>query len=85
MTSMTTKDLVAEATRHIETISADEAVKRVINIPSKTFGKPTHFLGQAFLAEVETQAGRKGHSLYRALALGQFKTTNQGLAVPLCI
>jgi DNA helicase-2/ATP-dependent DNA helicase PcrA len=61
--------------------AADEAVKRVINIPSKTFGKPTHFLGQAFLAEVETQAGRKSHSLYRALALGQFKTTNQGLAV----
>ena len=30
---------------------------------------------------METQAGRKGHSLYRALALGQFKTTNQGLAV----
>ena len=29
MTSMTTKDLVAEATRHIETISADEAVKRI--------------------------------------------------------
>ena len=62
-------------------LAADEAVKRVINIPSKTFGKPTHFLGQAFIAEVETQAARKGHSLYRALALGQFKTTNQGLAV----
>jgi len=64
-----------------DTAAADEAVKRVINIPSSAFGKPTHFLGQAFLAEVETQAGRKGHSLYRALALGQFKTTNQGLAV----
>ena len=64
-----------------DTPAADEAVKRVINIPSSSFGKPTHFLGQAFIAEVETQAGRKGHSLYRALALGQFKTTNQGLAV----
>jgi len=64
-----------------DTAAADEAVKRVINIPSSSFGKPTHFLGQAFIAEVETQAGRKGHSLYRALALGQFKTTNQGLAV----
>jgi len=61
--------------------AADEAVKRVINIPSKGFGKPTHFLGQAFIAEVETQAARKSHSLYKALALGQFKTTNQGLAV----
>ena len=64
-----------------DSAAADEAVKRVLNIPSKGFGKPTHFLGHAFVAEVETQAGRRGHSLYRALALGQFKTTAQGLAV----
>ena len=77
------RDLVAFLQLSVERDSpaADEAVKRVLNVPSKTFGKPTHFLGQAFIAEVETQAGRKGHSLYRTLALGQFKTTNQGLAV----
>jgi len=77
------RDLIAFLQLSVERDSpaADEAVKRVINIPSKTFGKPTHFLGQAFIAEVETQAARKGHSLYKALALGQFKTTNQGLAV----
>ncbi len=77
------RDLIAFLQLSVERDSpaADEAVKRVINIPSKTFGKPTHFLGQAFVAEVEMQAARKGHSLYKALALGQFKTTNQGLAV----
>ncbi len=61
--------------------AADEAVKRILNVPSLTFGKPTHFLGHAFIAELETQAARKGYSLYRMLAVGQFKTTNQGLAV----
>jgi DNA helicase-2/ATP-dependent DNA helicase PcrA len=59
--------------------AADEAVKRVINIPSKKFGKPTHFLGGAFVAHVETQAARDGVSLYRKLQTGQFKTA-QGLA-----
>lgn len=60
--------------------SADDAVKRILNIPSKQFGKPTHFLGHAFIAEAETQAARKGVSLYRLLQIGQFKTA-QGLAV----
>ena len=77
------RDLVAFLQLSVERDSpaADEAVKRVLNIPSASFGKPTHFLGQAFIAELETQAARKGHSLYKMLALGQFKTTNQGLAV----
>ena len=77
------RDLVAFLQLSVERDSpaADEAVKRVLNIPSAAFGKPTHFLGQAFVAELETQAARKGHSLYKMLALGQFKTTNQGLAV----
>jgi DNA helicase-2/ATP-dependent DNA helicase PcrA len=60
--------------------AADDAVKRVLNVPSKKFGKPTHFLGHAFAAQVETQAAAKGISMYRMLALGQFKTA-QGLAV----
>ena len=60
--------------------AADEAVKRVLNIPSKSFGKPTHFLGGAFVASVETAAASKKVSLYKALTDGQYKTT-QGLAV----
>ena len=36
MTSMTTKDLVAEASKHIETISADDAVK-LIGKPDTVF------------------------------------------------
>ena len=59
---------------------ADEAVRRVLNIPSLKFGKPTHFLGHAFIAEVETQAGRRGCSFYKILQTGMFKTS-QGLAV----
>ena len=84
MTSMT------ESSKHspVETaavvahgrIDVDEAVKRVLNVPSKKFGKPTHVLGGAFVAEVETQAARRGWSLYKALANGQFRTA-QGLAV----
>ncbi len=61
--------------------AADEAVKRVLNVPSKKFGRPTHFLGHAFAAQVETQAARKGVSMYKILQVGQFKTTAQGLAV----
>ncbi|MBV9851306.1 MAG: UvrD-helicase domain-containing protein [Armatimonadetes bacterium] len=60
--------------------AADEAVRRVLNVPSRKFGKPTHFLGHAFVAEVETQAARQGCSLYKILQAGQFKTS-QGLAV----
>ncbi len=77
------RDLVAFLQLSVERDgpSADEAVKRVLNIPSKNFGKPTHFLGGTFIAELETQAAKKGFSLYRMLAAGQFRTTNQGLAV----
>jgi len=59
---------------------ANEAVKRIINVPSTKFGKPTHYLGGTFMASLETQAAKKGVSLYRMLATGQFKTW-QGLAV----
>lgn len=76
------RDLVAFLQLSVERDSpaADEAVKRVLNVPSHTFGKPTHFLGGAFVAQVEAQAARTGTSLYKALASGQFKTW-QGLAV----
>ncbi|HEY3330102.1 MAG TPA: ATP-dependent helicase [Capsulimonadaceae bacterium] len=60
--------------------AADEACKRVLNVASKTFGKPTHFLGGAFINGVATQAARKKVSFYRALLDAQF-TTAQGLAV----
>lgn len=76
------KDLIAFLQLSVERDSpaADEAVKRILNVPSKTFGKPTHFLGGAFISQLETQAARQGCSLYKILATGQFKTW-QGLAV----
>ena len=75
------RDLVAFLQLSVErdSPSADEAVKRVLNVPSKSFGKPTHFLGGAFIAALETQAALKSQSLYKTLATGQFKTW-QGLA-----
>jgi len=75
------RDLVAFVLLSVERDSpaADEAVRRVLNVPSKTFGKPTHFLGGAFIAQLETQAALKNQSLYKTLATGQFKTW-QGLA-----
>jgi DNA helicase-2/ATP-dependent DNA helicase PcrA len=60
--------------------AAAAAAKRVLNVASKKFGKPTHFLGGAFNAMVELEAARKGISFYKALTTGQFKTA-QGLAV----
>lgn len=75
------KDLCAflQLTVERDSPAADEAVKRILNVPSLSFGKPTHFLGGAFVSQLETLSARHGHSLYRALALGQFKTF-QGLA-----
>ena len=76
------RDLVAFLHLSIERDSAhaDEACKRILNVPSRGFGKPTHFLGGSFIAGVESQAALKGISFYRALMTGQFKTT-QGIAV----
>ena len=76
------RDLIAFLQLSVERDSevANEAVKRIINVPSKKFGKPTHYLGGTFMSSLETQAAKKGVSLYRTLATGQFKTW-QGLAV----
>ncbi len=60
--------------------AAAEAAKRILNVPSKKFGKPTHYLGGAFCAQVELEAQRKGISFYKALLTGQFKTAH-GLAI----
>ena len=60
--------------------AADEAVKRILNVPTRAFGKPTHYLGAGFIAEITTQAARNKCSLYKTLASGQFKTW-QGIAV----
>jgi DNA helicase-2/ATP-dependent DNA helicase PcrA len=59
---------------------ATEAAKRILNVASKKFGKPTHFLGGAFIAQVENEAARKGISFYKALMSGQYKTA-QGVAI----
>ena len=76
------RDLIAFLHLSIERDSeaANEAVRRIINVPSKKFGKPTHYLGGSFLAALETNAAKKGQSLYKVLQTGQFKTW-QGLAV----
>jgi DNA helicase-2/ATP-dependent DNA helicase PcrA len=63
-----------------ESRAAAEAAKRILNVPSKKFGKPTHYLGGAFSAQVEIEAAHKRISFYKALTTGQFKTA-QGLAV----
>ncbi len=79
------RDLLAflQLTVERDSPAADDAVRRVLNVPSRAFGKPTHFLGGAFVAQVETQAAREKVSLYKMLAIGQWKTW-QGLAVTDC-
>jgi len=55
----------------------DEALERVINIPTGWFikhtGKSTHFLGQAFLRDLRATAARHGCSMWKALSLGNWK------------
>lgn len=60
--------------------AGDEAAKRVLNIGSKKWGKPTRFLGRSFITKVEEVAQKQGHSFYEALRRGSF-TTQQDLAV----
>jgi DNA helicase II / ATP-dependent DNA helicase PcrA len=60
--------------------AGDEAAKRVLNIGSKKFGKPTRFLGAAFIKQVEEQAAKNKCSFYEALRSGSFKTA-QDLAI----
>jgi len=76
------KDLIAFLQLSVERDgpAADEAVKRIINVPSKYYGKPTHFLGGQFVGQLETQAARAGCSIYRLLVTAQFKT-QQSIAV----
>jgi DNA helicase-2/ATP-dependent DNA helicase PcrA len=60
--------------------SADAACKLIVNIPSKKYGKPTHFLGHAFINSICATAEEKGVSFYRALKQAR-TTTAQGLAI----
>lgn len=60
--------------------AGDEAAKRVLNIGSRRWGKPTRFLGKGFITLVEAQAAKLGCSFYEALRRGSYKT-NQDLAV----
>lgn len=53
--------------------AGDEALKRVINIASTWYPKNTHFLGKAFINELETLAHRRKCSMYEALELGAWK------------
>ena len=54
--------------------AGDEAAKRVLNIGSGKWEKPTRFLGAAFVAQVEELAAKLGCSFYEALRRGAFKT-----------
>jgi DNA helicase-2/ATP-dependent DNA helicase PcrA len=60
--------------------AGDEAAKRILNIGSKKWGRPTRFLGKAFITQVEEQATKLGCSFYEALRRGSFKTA-QDLAI----
>jgi DNA helicase-2/ATP-dependent DNA helicase PcrA len=76
------KDLLAYLQLSVDPYSpaGDEAAKRVLNIGSKRWGKPTRFLGKAFVTQVEALAAKNGVSFYEALKRGSFKTA-QDLAV----
>jgi Superfamily I DNA and RNA helicases len=76
------KDLLAylQLTVDPHSPAGDEAAKRVLNIGSKRFGKPTRFLGKSFITQVEAAAAKAGCSFYEALRRGSFKTA-QDLAV----
>ena len=60
--------------------AGDEAAKRVLNIGSKKWGKPTRFLGRAFIEAVQKQAEKLECSFYDALRRGSYKT-QQDIAV----
>lgn len=60
--------------------AGDEAAKRILNIGSKKWGKPTRFLGRSFITQVEEAAEKGGVSFYEALRRGSYKTA-QDLAV----
>lgn len=76
------KDLLAFLQLSVDPYSpaGDEAAKRVLNIGSKRSGKPTRFLGKAFITQVEALAAKNGTSFYEALKRGSFKT-QQDVAV----
>ena len=76
------KDLLAYLQLSVDPHSpaGDEAAKRILNIGSKRWDKPTRFLGRAFITQVEAAAAKLGCSFYDALRRGQFKT-QQDLAI----
>lgn len=57
--------------------AGDEACKRVLNIGSKKWGRPTRFLGAGFVKKVEEQAKKLECSFYEALRKGQFNTQQE--------
>ncbi len=70
------KDLLAYLQLSVDPHSpaGDEAAKRVLNIGSLRFGKPTRFLGKSFITQVELLAAKNKCSFYEALRSGQYKT-----------
>lgn len=76
------KDLLAYLQLSVDPNSpaGGEAAKRVLNIGSKRFGRPTRFLGAGFLKKVDEMAQKMGCSFYEALRRGAF-TTAQDVAI----
>lgn len=60
--------------------AADEACKRILNIGSKRFGRPTRFLGKAFAEKVAEAAKKAAISFYEQLRKGAY-TTAQDVAI----
>jgi len=76
------KDLLAFLQLAVDPLcpAGDEACKRVLNIGSKKWGRPTRFLGAGFIKKVEEQAKKQECSFYEMLRKGQF-TTAQEVAI----
>ena len=76
------KDLLAYLQLSVDPNSAagGDAARRVINIGSKRFGRPTRFLGTGFVRKVEEIAERNGWTFYEALRKGAY-TTAQDVAI----
>ncbi|MBB6053199.1 ATP-dependent helicase [Armatimonas rosea] len=76
------KDLLAYLQLSVDPNSeaGTEACKRILNIASKKFGRPTRSLGMGFIKKVEEQAEKNKCSFYEMLKKGVY-TTQQEVAI----
>jgi DNA helicase II / ATP-dependent DNA helicase PcrA len=73
------KDLLAYLQLSVDphSTAGEDACKRILNIASKRFGRPTRFLGLGFIKKVEEQAAKLECSFYEALKQGQYNTAQE--------